>query len=214
MFYPNFFRWMDAASLRFFRAAGVPPWREFEAQSGIIGTPLVDASARFLRPASYGDVIDVDTAIDEWRGKSFVMSHIIRRGADVLVEGREVRVFARRHPDDPVAHPGGDAAGRASRLGASENARSEDMQGRNAAMQEPGSEKSGGLPFGPGGRALLAASKYLAIAGGLVFVGLVDHVDRVDHRPQALLVRRCPATSRCCRCARRSRRRASSPTAT
>ena len=102
VFYPNFFRWMDAASLRFFRAAGVPPWREFEAQSGIIGTPLVDASARFLRPATYGDVIDIDTAIDEWRGKSFVMSHIIRRGADVLVEGREVRVFAKRHPDDPA----------------------------------------------------------------------------------------------------------------
>ena len=102
VFYPNYFRWMDAASLRFFRAAGVPPWREYEAQSGIIGTPLVDASARFLRPASYGDAINVDTAIDECRGKSFVMSHIIRRGTDVLVEGREVRVFARRHPDDPA----------------------------------------------------------------------------------------------------------------
>jgi 4-hydroxybenzoyl-CoA thioesterase len=102
VFYPNFFRWMDAASMRFFRAAGVPPWREFEAQSGIIGTPLVDASARFRRPATYGDAIDVDTAIDEWRGKSFVMSHIIRRGAIVLVEGREVRVFARRHPEDPA----------------------------------------------------------------------------------------------------------------
>ena len=102
VFYPNFFRWMDAASLRFFRAAGVPPWREFEAQSGIIGTPLVDASARFLRPASYGDVIDVDTAIDEWRGKSFVMRHVIRRGGVKLAEGREVRVFARRHPDDPA----------------------------------------------------------------------------------------------------------------
>jgi 4-hydroxybenzoyl-CoA thioesterase len=100
VFYPNYFRWMDAASLRFFRAAGVPPWREFEAQCGIIGTPLVDASARFLRPASYGDAIDVDTVIDEWRGKSFVMSHVIRRGGDVLVEGREVRVFAQRHPDD------------------------------------------------------------------------------------------------------------------
>jgi 4-hydroxybenzoyl-CoA thioesterase len=89
VFYPNFFRWMDAASLRFFRAAGVPPWREFEAQCGIIGTPLVDASARFLLPATYGDTIDVDTAIEEWRGKSFVMSHVIRRGIDVL--GRDER---------------------------------------------------------------------------------------------------------------------------
>lgn len=102
VFFPNFFRWMDAASLHFFRAAGVPPWREYEAQSGILGTPLVDASAKFLRPASYGDVLDVQTAIDEWRGKSFVMSHIIRRGDDVLVEGCTVRVFARRHPDDPA----------------------------------------------------------------------------------------------------------------
>ena len=48
VFYPNFFRWMDAASLHYFRAAGVPPWRDFEAQRGIIGTPLVDASARFV----------------------------------------------------------------------------------------------------------------------------------------------------------------------
>jgi len=102
VFYPNFFRWMDAASLRYFRAIGIPPWREFEAQSGILGTPLVDASARFLRPATYGDDIAIETSIDEWRGKSFVMSHIIRRGAVVLVEGREIRVFAKRHPTDPA----------------------------------------------------------------------------------------------------------------
>jgi 4-hydroxybenzoyl-CoA thioesterase len=102
VFYPNYFRWMDAALLHFFRAAGVPPWREFERQTGIIGTPLVDASARFLRPASYGDVIEVETSVAEWRGKSFVLSHSIRRGADVLVEGTEIRIFARRHPDDPA----------------------------------------------------------------------------------------------------------------
>lgn len=102
VFYPNFFRWMDAASLHFFRAAGVPSWRDFEAQTGIIGTPLVDASAKFIRPASYGDMIDVEASVLEWRGKSFVMAHVIRRDDTVLVEGREVRVFARRHPDDPA----------------------------------------------------------------------------------------------------------------
>jgi 4-hydroxybenzoyl-CoA thioesterase len=101
VFYPNFFRWMDAAALHFFRAAGVPSWRDYEQETGIIGTPLVDAAARFLRPASYGDVIDVETSITEWRGKSFVMGHVIRRGETVLVEGHEVRVFARRHPEDP-----------------------------------------------------------------------------------------------------------------
>jgi hypothetical protein len=50
VFYPNFFRWMDAASRHFFTAAGVLPWRELEARDGILGTPLVDASAHFERP--------------------------------------------------------------------------------------------------------------------------------------------------------------------
>ncbi|HEY1328600.1 MAG TPA: acyl-CoA thioesterase [Casimicrobiaceae bacterium] len=102
VFYPNFFRWMDAASLRFFEAAGVPPWhrRPEHAHDGIIGTPIVDVQARFVAPATYGDRIAVETTIAEWRAKSFVMRHVIRRGDTVLVDGREVRVFARRHPDD------------------------------------------------------------------------------------------------------------------
>lgn len=39
-------------------------------------------------------------------------------------------------------------------------------------MQEP-EQDSGGPQYGPGGRALLAACKWLAIAGGLVLVALV-----------------------------------------
>jgi 4-hydroxybenzoyl-CoA thioesterase len=99
--YPTFFKWIDAASRHFFVAAGVASWSELEAKTGIIGTPLVDVSARFLRPATYGDEIAIESWIDEWRGKSFVMKHVIRRGDDILVEGQETRIFARRHPDDP-----------------------------------------------------------------------------------------------------------------
>jgi 4-hydroxybenzoyl-CoA thioesterase len=100
VFYPNYLRWMDAASLHFFRAMGVPPWQELAAQTGIIGTPIVDVSARFMRPATYGDVIDVETTIPEWRGKSFVFRHLIRRDHEILVDGQEVRIFARRNPLD------------------------------------------------------------------------------------------------------------------
>ncbi len=103
MFYPNFLRWMDAASLRFFGALGVPPWqmRAERVQDGIIGTPIVDLQARFIAPATYGDRIEIETSVVEWRRRSFVMEHVIRRGATILVKGREVRVFARRHPEDP-----------------------------------------------------------------------------------------------------------------
>lgn len=101
VFYPNFFRWMDAASLHFFEAAGVPPWHRRNAGDGVIGTPIVDVHARFVAPATHGDRIEVETTIAEWRSKSFVLRHLIRRGATLLVEGREIRIFARRHPDDP-----------------------------------------------------------------------------------------------------------------
>jgi 4-hydroxybenzoyl-CoA thioesterase len=101
VYYPNFLRWIDAASRHFFVAAGVESWSQLEAASGIIGTPLVDVSARFIRPATYGEEITVESWIDEWRNKSFVMKHVVRRGDVVLVEGVETRVFARRHPDDP-----------------------------------------------------------------------------------------------------------------
>ena len=101
VFYPNFFRWMDAATWRFFDASGAPSWRDASSRGGVPGAPLVDASAHFERPANFGDTIAIDTSIAEWRGRSFVLRHVIRRGETVLAEGREVRVFARRHPDDP-----------------------------------------------------------------------------------------------------------------
>ena len=103
VWFPNFFRWFDAGSRRFFIACGVPTWKELEKTTGIIGTPLVDTQARFVKPASYGDEIVVETSITEWRGKSFVMRHRILRDGDLLCECEEVRVFAQRNGADPHA---------------------------------------------------------------------------------------------------------------
>ena len=101
VWYPNFLGWCDAASRNFFIAAGVPPWRELTKTRGIIGTPLVDQSTTFLRPASYDDVIDIHTWIDEWGTKSFVTRYDLKRGDELLAEGRDKRVFAQRHPTEP-----------------------------------------------------------------------------------------------------------------
>jgi 4-hydroxybenzoyl-CoA thioesterase len=99
VYFPNFFRWMDAASRHFFIHRGVPPWRDTERDWGVLGTPLVDVQARFIAPASYGDRLRIDTAVTEWRRKSFVQRHRIWRGGQLLVEGTEVRVFAARAVD-------------------------------------------------------------------------------------------------------------------
>jgi len=37
VFFPNFSRWMDSASLAFFMQCGVPPWRELVKTRGIVG---------------------------------------------------------------------------------------------------------------------------------------------------------------------------------
>ncbi|GLT23695.1 4-hydroxybenzoyl-CoA thioesterase [Zoogloea oryzae] len=110
--FSNYFRWFDTASREFFTACGVPSWRDTERGSGLIGTPLVDAQASFRNPATYGEDIEIESWVDRWSGKSFVMRHVARRGDTVLAEGREVRVFAVRDSVDPpviraVAVPAG-----------------------------------------------------------------------------------------------------------
>ncbi|HWP19585.1 MAG TPA: acyl-CoA thioesterase [Burkholderiaceae bacterium] len=96
VFFPNFSRWMDAASLHFFMQCGVPPWRELQKTHGIIGTPIVELHTRYHRPATYGETLQVHTEVEEWRGKVFVQRHRVMRGDELLCEGRETRAFCIR----------------------------------------------------------------------------------------------------------------------
>jgi 4-hydroxybenzoyl-CoA thioesterase len=104
VWFPNFFRWIDAASRHFFAECGVPPWHETERTRGIIGTPLVDTHARFVKTASYGDTLQIRVHVAEWRDKSFVQHHRIERenadgSVDFIMECSEVRIFAARRED-------------------------------------------------------------------------------------------------------------------
>lgn len=101
VFYPNYFKWMDIAALHFFNACGIESWRQTKAESGIIGAPLLGASAKFVSSATYPEDIEVDTSVAEIAGKSFTLKHVIRRGETVLVEGEEKRIFAIEDPADP-----------------------------------------------------------------------------------------------------------------
>ena len=100
--FSNYFRWFDTSSREFFSACGVPSWRDTERVSGIIGTPLVDAQASFRNPATYGEDLEIESWVEQWNTKSFVMRHVARRGDTVIAEGREVRVFAVRDADEPT----------------------------------------------------------------------------------------------------------------
>jgi 4-hydroxybenzoyl-CoA thioesterase len=104
VWFPNFFRWIDAASRYFFSECGVPRWEETSKTIGVIGTPLVDTHTKFLKTASYGDTLLIRTQITEWRDKSFVQTYKIVRTRpdgeeDVILECEEVRIFAAKRED-------------------------------------------------------------------------------------------------------------------
>ena len=101
VFFPNFSRWMDAASLKFFMECGVPPWRELVKTRGIVGTPLLEINTKFVKAVTYGETITIATWIEEWRDKVFVQMHRVTRGDDLICEGREVRAFVKRDADNP-----------------------------------------------------------------------------------------------------------------
>ena len=101
VFFPNFSRWMDAASLSFFMQCGVPPWRELVKTRGIVGTPLLEINTKFLKTVTYGERIVIHTKVEEWRGKVFIQTHQVMRGEDLICEGREVRAFVKRDADNP-----------------------------------------------------------------------------------------------------------------
>jgi len=101
VFFPNFSRWMDAASLSFFMQCGVPPWRELVKTRGIVGTPLLEINTKFIKSVTYGETIRITTWIEEWRAKVFVQMHRVTRGEDLICEGREVRAFVQRDAGDP-----------------------------------------------------------------------------------------------------------------
>ena len=101
VFNSRFFEFFDHSTWLLFDAAlGVKP-NELAAAFGIIGIPLVDARANFLKPAKFGETIEIASRVREFRRSSFEVEHLITIGGDLAVEGGETRVWAARDSHDP-----------------------------------------------------------------------------------------------------------------
>ena len=97
---------------RFFEMFDVSTWMLFEAALGvtahelaesfdIIGIPLVDARANFLKPIKFGDVVEIASRVTEFRRSSFDVEHHITVGGILGVDGAETRVWTARDKDNP-----------------------------------------------------------------------------------------------------------------
>ncbi|MGH7907209.1 MAG: acyl-CoA thioesterase [Candidatus Binataceae bacterium] len=99
VFYPNYFRWMDASTGLLFELAGLGH-RKIREINGI-GIPLVDSRAQFLIPSPYGSDLEIESTIAQWGNKSFKVSHRFYQEGNLAAEGLETRIWAGPHPEDP-----------------------------------------------------------------------------------------------------------------
>ena len=100
VFYPKYFYWFDSASHALFDRI-IAPKAELLQRFGIIGFPLAEASARFLRPSRVGQAIEIESEVVSCSEKRFTVAHRCTRNGELLLEGKEVRFVGRLDPDDP-----------------------------------------------------------------------------------------------------------------
>lgn len=101
VFNPRFFEMFDASSWQMFEAALGVERQAINAHYGIVGIALVDARANFLKPAKFGDTVEIISWIKEFRRSSFEVEHRLSVNGELAVEAGEVRVWAVRGADAP-----------------------------------------------------------------------------------------------------------------
>ncbi|OEJ69669.1 acyl-CoA thioesterase [Magnetovibrio blakemorei] len=90
VFYPNYFRWFENGTTELFASVGLELPQMFK-DHGILGIPILDAHAKFMRPSRFRNVITVESAIESWGNSSFKVIHKIYNGGVEAVIGHEVR---------------------------------------------------------------------------------------------------------------------------
>ena len=96
VYYPNYFRFFDNATTGLLSAALGMHKRNWLEHYGIAGIPMVDTGSRFIRPSSFGDVIDIRSEVTELGRSSFSVRHTVSREGEVCIEAHEKRVWVVR----------------------------------------------------------------------------------------------------------------------
>jgi 4-hydroxybenzoyl-CoA thioesterase len=97
----RFFEFFDASTWLLFEAALGVKAQELAAANAILGIPLVDARANFLKSARLGKAVEIASRVSEFRRSSFDVEHRLSVNGELAVEGSESRVWAVRDKSDP-----------------------------------------------------------------------------------------------------------------
>ena len=89
VYFVSYFRYCHRAIEEFLRACGLAPEETFKNVPEGFGLPIVEAWGRFRRPSRYGDLLRIETRIQEMRGKALVFRFEFypETGRELLAEG-------------------------------------------------------------------------------------------------------------------------------
>ncbi|MEJ2672514.1 MAG: acyl-CoA thioesterase, partial [Deltaproteobacteria bacterium] len=72
VYFVSYFRYCHRAIEEYLRSLGLPPEDTFKNVPEGFGLPIVEAWGRFRRPSRYGDLLRIETRLQEVRPRSFL----------------------------------------------------------------------------------------------------------------------------------------------
>lgn len=101
VYFPRYVAWFDNCTHELFRRAGFEKY-EMQRRFQMVGIPMVDVRAKFYIPSRYGEFVDIESKVTEFKRSSFHVQHRMLKGDRLAAEGFETRVWVVADPDDPA----------------------------------------------------------------------------------------------------------------
>ncbi|MBN1405198.1 MAG: acyl-CoA thioesterase, partial [Candidatus Omnitrophica bacterium] len=90
VYYSNYFVWFEIARTELFRHLKLN-YKDIEKQG--LYLVVAETSCRYLAPARYDDEVSVSCRVKEMRRSSLAFEYSVKRGDELLAEGKSVHVF-------------------------------------------------------------------------------------------------------------------------
>ena len=102
VYYANYFILFERARTELLRNNGLS-YREIEEQGFML--PVLDAHAKYHRPARYDDLLDITARIVDFNGLKLTTACEVKRDGELLVEGDVTLVFLNAKTGRPSSPP-------------------------------------------------------------------------------------------------------------
>ncbi|HEY1764045.1 MAG TPA: thioesterase family protein [Opitutaceae bacterium] len=93
VYHANYLPWFEVGRTTLLKEIGIP-YRRLEEEGYRL--PVLEVSAKYLRPAAYDDTLEVVSTVSERPLVKIRVSYEVRRGADLLATGTTLHAFVDR----------------------------------------------------------------------------------------------------------------------